>query len=62
MALASAHGLITVAIGTADKVVVATDRTRDIDAPAARGDDNATEALETMISVLPRTGNARAKR
>ena len=33
-----------------------------VDAPAARGDDNATEALETMIAVLPRTGNARAKR
>src|ERR1051326_3749745 len=30
--------------------------------PAARDDGNATEALETMIAVLPRTGNARAKR
>ncbi|MBW8806503.1 MAG: hypothetical protein JF587_22010 [Catenulisporales bacterium] len=32
-----------------------------VDAPAARDDDNASEALETMIAVLPRTGNARAK-
>src|SRR6184192_1946679 len=30
-----------------------------VDAPAAHNDDNATEALETMIAVLPRTGNAR---
>jgi hypothetical protein len=30
-----------------------------VDAPAARDDDNATEALETMIAVLPRTGGAR---
>lgn len=35
MALASAHGLITVAIGTAAKVVIATDRMRDSDAPTA---------------------------
>ena len=33
-----------------------------VDTPAARGDDNATEALENMIAVLPRTGNARPKR
>ena len=30
-----------------------------VDAPAALDDDNATEALETMIAVLPRTGGAR---
>jgi len=30
--------------------------------PAARDDGNASEALETMIAVLPRTGNARTKR
>ena len=30
-----------------------------VDAPAVRDDDNATEALETMIAVLPRTGGAR---
>lgn len=30
-----------------------------VDAPAARDDDNASQALETMIAVLPRTGGAR---
>lgn len=30
-----------------------------IDAPAAVADDNATEALEMMTAVLPRTGTAR---
>ena len=30
-----------------------------VDAPAAQDDDNATEALATMIAVLPRTGGAR---
>ena len=30
-----------------------------VDAPAARDDGNAHEALQTMIAVLPRTGGAR---
>jgi hypothetical protein len=31
-----------------------------VDAPAARGEDGAAEALEMMTGVLPRTGSARA--
>ena len=32
-----------------------------IDAPASVADDNASEALEMMTAVLPRTGTARAE-
>jgi hypothetical protein len=30
-----------------------------VDAPAARGEDGASESLDLMTSVLPRTGSAR---